>query len=61
MIRVMFPFPCDPLGLALLDGLASLKHDFPDAGKTVATFPGFTSTYHTMESNRYSSPAPPHP
>lgn len=52
VIRIMSPFPCDPLGLALLDGLVSLKHDFPDGGKTAATVPGFTSTYHTIESNR---------
>lgn len=52
MVRIMFPFLCDLLGLALLDDLISLKCDFLDGGKIAATVPGFTSTHHTMEGNK---------
>lgn len=52
LVRIIFPFLCDPLGLALLDDLISLKYDFLDGGKIAATVPGFTSTHHTMESNK---------
>ena len=52
MVRIMFPFLCDPLGLALLDDLTSPKYDFLDGGKIAAMVPGFTSTHHTMERNK---------